>query len=176
MLPAEDAMQALIYLDAAERVLGPDRSSGDHGLLFTHDLPMIGPSGLLVAHAVEIALNAYLSAFGVKTGKWATNHDLEARLSSLDEKLDPMVADAAFRKYVKAINPAHKSGQFRYARSYQEPFVSARSAIGMVRPTIERIHSIVGEKIYGHPVQSPLLSIAPAGEDSHNLQPDSDGG
>lgn len=34
MLAAEDALQALIYLSAAERVLGADISFGDDGIAF----------------------------------------------------------------------------------------------------------------------------------------------
>lgn len=66
---AEDASRALVYLEAARRVLGP---TGD----FVHDLPMLAPTSFLVAHAIELSLSAYLRASGKKGGMG--NHDLKA--------------------------------------------------------------------------------------------------
>lgn len=103
-------------------------------------------------------MNSYLSAFGIKATE-SSNHDLIKRLTALDET-DATVADVRFRQYVRAINAAHKKHQFRYARSRPEPFISARAAIEMVRPTVTKIHSLVSEKVYGHPVALPLLPQA----------------
>jgi hypothetical protein len=152
-LAAEDALQALVYLFAAQRVLGADLSHGDHGLRFVQDEQLMAPAGMLVAHAVELALNAYLSANGIRGGK--SNHDLVGRLEACEDA--GFFPDAKFKQYVLAINDAHNNKQFRYAKVDQMPFVSARGAIEMVRPTIERIHAIVSEKAYGTTIGLPQL-------------------
>ena len=66
-----------------------------------------------------------------------SSHDLEPRLAAAEAaELHPT---EEFRQYVKAIDKAHQSGQFRYARADFAPFVIPRKAIEMVRPVLEGI-------------------------------------
>jgi HEPN domain-containing protein len=128
-LALDDAQLALVFLEAADRVIGPVIAS------FEDDLEMMPPASFLIAHAVEISLNAFLRFKGKKGG--LSRHDLEPRLAAAEAVgLEPT---AAFRQYVKAIDKAHQSGQFRYARGDFAPFVMPRKAIEMVRPVLEGI-------------------------------------
>lgn len=129
-LALEDALQALVYLQAAERVIGEEIPG------FSGDLQMMPPASFLISHAAEISLSAFLRFSGKKSG--LSNHDLESRLSAAEAAgLEPT---NEFRQYVRAIAPAHKSGQFRYARADLHPFVMPRRAINLVRPVVDNIH------------------------------------
>jgi len=113
-LALEDAHQALVYLEAARRVLGHQYER------FNGDLEMMAPAGFLIAHAVEIGLSAYLRFTGKKGG--LSNHDLQGRLDAAERA--GLSVTEPLRKYVRAIHAAHQSGQLRYARDDQHPFVS----------------------------------------------------
>ena len=129
MLAREDAHQALVLLDAAERIIGPDIC--DIG----GDLEMMPPASFLIAHAVEISLSAFLRFEGHKGGQG--NHDLVGRLKGAEKAGLPI--PERFRQYVTAIGSAHETGQFRYARTDPSPFVMPRHALPMVRSALKAI-------------------------------------
>lgn len=133
-LAVDDATQARVYLDFAARGLGPDYSHSETAR-FVGDLEMLHPASYLVAHAVELALNAFLQIEGIRGGR--SNHDLESRLAAA--KSAGLEVSERFEKYVIAMTPAHGSGQFRYARQQQHGFVSPRQAIDVVRPQVQAI-------------------------------------
>lgn len=137
-LALENAQQALVYLCAAERVIGEEIEG------FSGDLQMMPPAGFLVAHAVELSLIAFLRFSGTKGG--LSNHDLERRLSSAEAA--GLEVSESFRRYVKAIAPAVKSGQFRYPREDPHAFVMPRRAIEMVRPVLEHINRSIAERAF----------------------------
>jgi hypothetical protein len=135
-LAMEDALQALTYLFAAERVLGNEY---EH---FSSDLSFLSPASFLVAHAVELGLNAFLSFNGTKGGKG--NHDLQGRLSAAEAAGLAVTED--FQTYVKIVNEPHKSGHFRYARDTGFSFMSPRKALDIVRPVLESIQASIQQQ------------------------------
>ncbi len=150
----EDATQALVYLEAARRVLGPD--PGDSFM----DFPMLNPASFLIAHAVELGLGAFLRAEGRKGG--LGNHDLRARLEAAEEAgLSP---SPMFRKCVVAIDGSHQSKQFRYSKDDQEPFIAPRGAIELVARDLESIRLHVVGLALGAPRAKRLSPLTDAEE------------
>lgn len=96
----QDAHLALLYPEAARRVLGRKIP----GAIPELEL-MSSPVSFLIAHAVELGLGAMLRSSGSRGG--LSNHDLADRLSRV-EKLG-FVVPALFQAYVRGIAPAHKS-------------------------------------------------------------------
>lgn len=142
---AENAKRSLEYLAAAERVLGPDNWPSDTFRSFGEDLPYLASTSTLVGHAVELGLNAYLSAFGASGG--LGNHDLLLRLSAAESA--GLNIDDDFRKAVIAINGPHMNMQFRYAGKPSIGFVRPRDAIPLVKPTLQGIYKSLAILAYG---------------------------
>lgn len=128
----KDARLALLYLEAARRVLGPK-----HPGAMPEVEMMSGPVSFLIAHAVELGLGALLRSSRSRSRK--PNHDLEDRMSRV-EKLGFTVPER-FRTYVRLINPAHKLGQFRYARANERAFVDGQQALDIVTPVLKEVES-----------------------------------
>ena len=135
-LALDDALQALVFLEAADRVIGPEIIG------FAGDLQMMAPASFLISHAAEISLGAFLRFSGKKGG--LSSHDLGPRLAAAEAA--GLTPTEEFRQYVKAIDEAHKSGQFRYSRADLEPFVMPRKAIEMVRPVLESIQRELNQR------------------------------
>ncbi len=88
----QDARLALLYLEAARRVIGPKRPGA------MPDIEMMSsPVSFLIAHAVELALGAKLRSAGSRGGQG--HHDLTGRLASM-QKLG-FVLPARFQSYVR---------------------------------------------------------------------------
>lgn len=145
----EDAYQALVYLEAVRRIIGPTGG-------FMHDYPMLNPTSFLVAHAIELSLSSYLRALGKKGG--LGNHDLKGRLATAEA--NGLVPRQPFRQCVIALDKSHDKMQFRYSRNDPAPFISPRDALGMVLPDVEEIYYFVVEKATG---SRPGTNASPVG-------------
>lgn len=108
-----DARLALVYLRAARRVLGPK----GRGAFPDMDI-MSGPASFLIAHAVELALGAFLQCSRSRGTKKKENHNLQARLTRLDAL--GVKLPEPLRVYVRIGTPTHKRGQFRYPRDGED--------------------------------------------------------
>ncbi|MBB5576402.1 hypothetical protein GGD50_005045 [Rhizobium paranaense] len=150
----DDAYQALIYLEAVRRVLGP-RANGPYSD-FVYDYPMLHPSSFLLAHAIELSLTSYLRASGEKRGQ--SGHDLVRRLEAAEAI--GFTPSQSFRRCVIAIAKSHNTMQFRFAKSDPAPFMSPRDALAQVLPDMEAIYFFVVDKVTG---SAPGGNASPVG-------------
>lgn len=150
----DDAYQALMYLEAARRVLGP-KALGPYGD-FSHDYPMLHPSSFLLAHAIELSLTSFLRANGEKRG--LHGHDLVRRLEAAEAI--GFAPSQLFRRCIISIAKSHNTMQFRFAKSDPAPFISPREALVQVVPELEAIYYFVVEKVTG---SAPGANASPVG-------------